>query len=553
MRRVRWLLVLTFLVALGGLRGVAVPGVAAAGTWLPAGALGQNRYNHTATPLPDGSVLVAGGVADGRTLASAERYDPATNRWSPTVLLAVARAYHTATALLDGRVLVVGGGDYGAGSAFGPGVFLASAEIYDPARGVWVAAAPMATPRIVHTATLLRDGRVLVVGGRSALGADSEATAELYDPATDSWHATPPLSVGHARHSAIVLADGQVLIIAGYPTADPLTPGRVVERYDPGSDRWRRVASLLVWRGSNAAALLNDGRVIVAGGAEVSNARTAERYDPLADRWEGAGSPGRLAEPGTATRLPSGRVLMVGGFSYGTSGTQGLAALYDPQTDDWAALPNMRTSRGWHTATPLSDGRVLIAGGGADPTAELYLDEGAAQRCFPETGKCLRGRFLDRWLASGALAVNGYPLTDERIETLEDGHPYLVQYFERVRLEYHPEVADPRYQVQLGQFGRAIHPADPAATRVPGATYFPETGHNLSGGFQDYWTAHGGLDQFGLPLTEVFRERLEDGQEYEVQYFERARFEYHPENRPPFDILLGQFGRRVMAQRGIQP
>jgi hypothetical protein len=122
-----------------------------------------------------------------------------------------------------------------------------------------------------------------------------------------------------------------------------------------------------------------------------------------------------------------------------------------------------------------------------------------------------------------------------------------------VRLEYHPENADPQYQVLLGQFGRQIHPADPAAAQKPGAAYFSETGHNLDGDFRDYWQANGGLAQFGFPISEVMQEKLEDGKTYQVQYFERARFEIHPENRPPYDVLLGQFGRRIMAERGIQP
>ena len=124
-----------------------------------------------------------------------------------------------------------------------------------------------------------------------------------------------------------------------------------------------------------------------------------------------------------------------------------------------------------------------------------------------------------------------------------------MQYVERARFEHHPENAAP-YDVLLGQLGRQIHPADPPVSPRPGAAYFPETGHNLGGGFRRYWEANGGLAQFGYPLSEEFRETLEDGREYTVQYFERARFEHHPENRPPHDVLLGHFGRRIYAERG---
>jgi hypothetical protein len=169
-------------------------------------------------------------------------------------------------------------------------------------------------------------------------------------------------------------------------------------------------------------------------------------------------------------------------------------------------------------------------------------------RLFPETGKCVNEPFLSYWLAHGQLPINGYPISDEFTETLEDGKAYRVQYFERVRMEHHPENAPP-YDVLLGQFGRRIHPADPPAQPIPGARFFGETGHNLRGGFLQYWSANGGLAQFGYPITEEITETLEDGKTYTVQYFERARFEHHPQNSPPYDILLGQFGRRILGNR----
>ena len=172
----------------------------------------------------------------------------------------------------------------------------------------------------------------------------------------------------------------------------------------------------------------------------------------------------------------------------------------------------------------------------------------AAEACFPQTNHCVRGRFLDQWQNFGGLAINGYPLTDERMETLEDGKPYLVQWFERVRMEYHPENAPPN-DVLLGQFGRILHPADPPVAQQAGMTYFNVTGHNVNATFMAYWQANGGLPQFGYPLSELLSETLEDGKAYQVQYFERARFELHPENAPPNDVELGQFGRRILSER----
>jgi hypothetical protein len=201
---------------------------------------------------------------------------------------------------------------------------------------------------------------------------------------------------------------------------------------------------------------------------------------------------------------------------------------------------------------------ALLLGGLLGPPAPAAAQEEA---CFAETNQCLRGRFLAYWQQNGGLARNGFPLTDERRELLEDGREYTVQYFERVRLEYHPENAPP-FDVLLGQFGRrmlrdpfgidparyqaAIAPAQPLAGRA----YFTETGHNVAPDFLAYWETNGGLAQFGYPLSEEFEQPLGAGL-YTVQYFERARFERHPENASPYDVLLGQFGREILRQNDL--
>jgi hypothetical protein len=169
---------------------------------------------------------------------------------------------------------------------------------------------------------------------------------------------------------------------------------------------------------------------------------------------------------------------------------------------------------------------------------------GGQSRHFAETGKTVRGPFLTQWETKGGLAIYGFPLSDEFVEVLEDGRPYTVQYFERARFEWHPENNEP-HKVQLGQFGRRLHPLYPPVPDCRCGSYFPETGHNIAGGFRDYWLANGGLAQFGYPITDEVVETLEDGRQYTVQWFERARFEYHPENSAPNHILLGQFGRQI--------
>jgi hypothetical protein len=175
----------------------------------------------------------------------------------------------------------------------------------------------------------------------------------------------------------------------------------------------------------------------------------------------------------------------------------------------------------------------------------------AGQQCFQETGHCIDEPFLTYWSEHGGLAINGYPLSEAYTEMLS-GKPYTVQYFERVRMELHPENPAP-YDILLGQFGRGLYLTDPGqpkangADQKPGARFFIETGHNLDGKFRAYWEGTGGLTQFGYPISEEIQETLEDGKTYTVQYFERARFELHPENPAPYDVLLGQFGRRIVS------
>ncbi len=204
---------------------------------------------------------------------------------------------------------------------------------------------------------------------------------------------------------------------------------------------------------------------------------------------------------------------------------------------------------------------TLLLGGLLTVTPpRVRADSGTAgAACFQETGFCVQGRFLNYWQANGGLARNGFPLTNEQQELLEDGNTYTVQYFERVRLEYHPENAAP-YDVLLGQFGRRVYQsrfagqANPRVESLPNQTYFPETGHNVPPPLFTYWQANGGLVQFGYPLTEVFDEFIASngrGAYYQVQYFERARFELHPETPPPYNVLLGQFGRDILAENAL--
>ncbi len=171
---------------------------------------------------------------------------------------------------------------------------------------------------------------------------------------------------------------------------------------------------------------------------------------------------------------------------------------------------------------------------------------------FPETRHNLKGPFLRYWLANGGLALFGLPLTEEFQElNPSDGKIYAVQYFERERFEYHPEASNPLYQVQLGLLGNNLltlacksFSRATALPNSPSTVYFSETGHNLTNGFKRYWEQNGGLAIFGFPVSEEISEvNPADGKSYQVQWFERARFEYHPEFAgTKNEILLGLLG-----------
>ncbi len=195
----------------------------------------------------------------------------------------------------------------------------------------------------------------------------------------------------------------------------------------------------------------------------------------------------------------------------------------------------------------------------------------AAERCFPETGQCLSGRFLSFWEEQGGLPVFGFPTTPARVErSRDDGQPYLTQWFERVRFELHPELAPP-YDVLLGRIGAERLELDGIDWRTlpraggpqPGCRWFPETGVNVCDqvpglGFLSYWQRHGpgdprldgsgqSLALFGLPLGEAaIAVSPTDGRPYLTQWFERARFEWHPaQPDDAYKVLLGLLGNEV--------
>lgn len=291
--------------------------------WTRTGGLTQARRGHQAVVLDDGRVLVSGGIAGGELLASAEVYDPAVGTWTPTADMTTPRLGHTLTVLSNGRVLAAGGTalESGRGTAGGQTIRPeASAEIYDPTAGTWSPAGHMASSRFEHTATLLSDGRVLLVGGLGPVegGLAPLASAELFDPAASAFVRTSDLDEPRTNHAAAVLPDRSVLIIggAGGPNGDVSLAS--AELYDPRQGSWTVVESLAEPRTGHTASVLADGRVLVTGGETMSRGTRrsldgAEVYDPADGTWRSAGTMACPRSEQAAVVLQDSSVLVVAG------------------------------------------------------------------------------------------------------------------------------------------------------------------------------------------------------------------------------------------------
>jgi hypothetical protein len=289
--------------------------------------------------------------------------------------------------LQNGKVLAVGGRDNGAN-------VLDSAELYDPVTGMWSVTGRLNKPRTDHTATLLPDGRVLVVAGdtSNAPSLGRGGTVELYDPSTGTWSLTGSLSVTRCCHSATLLQTGKVLVAGGFELGGfHQDTVKSAELYDPATGAWSFTGSLNVARYWHSATLLQDGRVLVAGGSNDGDLeftlRDAELYDPVAGTWSPTAFLNTSGVLNTATLLPSGKVLVAGGyiprFLNGLSSpiSSNKAQLYDPAAGTWGQTGDLNSGRDSHTATLLPNGGVLIVGGeawhGQYPSIQLEILGGA--------------------------------------------------------------------------------------------------------------------------------------------------------------------------------
>jgi hypothetical protein len=274
-----------------------------------------SRQGHTATALPDGRVLIAGGstaVSFGAT-ATAELYDPFTGTFFPAAAMSIARQGHTATLLPNGKVLIAGGSP--------AGTPVASAELFDPATNTFSLTGSMDHDRAGHTATLLPTGLVLVTGGWSNLAGGITFSTELYNPATGTFilqQQSQWLWTNRELHVATLLPNGKVLITGGLTSG--LTPTQKAEVYDP----------------------------------------SIGSFSPAANDM----STPRVSHAVTPTNLPNGAVMILGGQKSFSHDELATVELFDPGTASFSMAPAaMQLARSALTATLLSDSRVLVAGG----------------------------------------------------------------------------------------------------------------------------------------------------------------------------------------------
>jgi hypothetical protein len=324
--------------------------------------------------LPEGAlvpvtVTTPAGVSPPNPVS---RFNAIEGLWSRTGPMVETRFSHSTTLLDDGRVLVVGGRPSGAGPA------LASAEVYDPLTNAWSATGSLNIGRLAHRATLLQDGRVLVSGGFSVGPPTNampvEATAELWDPATGTFSFTADMPNSHALHTATLLDDGRVLVAGGrFCTSPPPAQCDFTFRsnksdiYDPATETWSPTGDLSFDRHTTNAVKLNDGRVFIAGGFSSTSQGgvTGETYDPAAGFWELTGAMAVARPRPSLTLLQDGRVLVAGTIGAASN----TAEVFDPESETFAPTSNLLFGTFNHYAGLLPNGDVMVAGGG--PAAAL--------------------------------------------------------------------------------------------------------------------------------------------------------------------------------------
>ena len=368
------------------------------------------RNSHTATLLPDGKVLIAGGRdSSNNFLSSAEIFDPATGLFTPTGSLATARSDMTATLLPNGKVLIAGGN-----TQIGPiSLAIASTELYDAGLGTFSAGPTMSSPRYLHPATVLNDGKILMAGG---FGASGNASAELYDPSTNTFAVTlGSMEQWRGQARATLLSDGRVLVVGGQfgdnqPTA---------EIYDPlaatAAAAFTFTGSMSTPRQQHALANLNDGSVLVAGGlAEVGinsyvlPLASIERWVPGTGTFVKAGSMVARRQAPLSFTPNANTILWAGGSSQSWLTTNSIESFSLSSTPhlDTTTLPDGQVGVGYGPVT-------LTASGGSGSGYQINRISGALPPGV---------NYASNTLSGTPTAAGVYTLGFEVVDSLNQGN-----------------------------------------------------------------------------------------------------------------------------------
>ena len=362
---------------------------------------------HTATLLPTGQVLIAGGASCNSGCVypnTAELYDPNSGTFSPTTGN-LSTPYTGAAAILlnTGKVLIAGGSSDGA-------TLNSFAELYDPATGLFTQSGAMVNPRSSFTATLLQNGEVLIAGG--AAGATELPAAEIYNPSTGTFASTGSLNIPRQFHTASLLLNGKVLIAGG--NSSPNT----AELYDPGSGTFSLTGNLGETRWSPTATALPNGTVLIAGGNFMQALSSIESYDPSAGVFTSQSVFMNVPRTGHATtKLADGRLLLTGGED-ATFQVNSSAEIFDPATGKFSPTGSLIQGRHGHTATLLGDGTVLVVGGYSDtagsnngtsvvPIAEIYNPVNGTFRQASSNPNVARAYHTATLLQNGKVLIAG--------------------------------------------------------------------------------------------------------------------------------------------------
>ncbi len=340
-------------------------------TFSATGSMNVARYGHQTILLDNGQVLAVTGDTTGAN--TAELYNPATGTWTLTGTPAVFHEAGSATRLPNGEVLLAGGGSYTSSGSLVP---TAAAELYNPSTGQWSTTGSMTSARQDHRAVLLSTGEVLVAGGEDS-SFNSIASAELYNPATGTWQATASMHEGRYRPVAELLEDGTALAAGGSDVSNGSFISQLAstEIYIPSVGQWTSNANMPS-AGGGLGALSSNGDVLVVRDAF---------FTPATGTWTATGpfpNSTTTIGPSTATLLTTGEVLLTGFRStYNDTPTLTETVLYSFSSNTYTAGASMTSTRYADAATLLPNGQVLVSGGyrqavgiGAEPlsSAELY-------------------------------------------------------------------------------------------------------------------------------------------------------------------------------------